>query len=275
MTIENEFIEKGISKNQLEDFFEEEYPRAGYTGCEIQRTPMGVKITIYADKPGLIIGRGGGRINEITEKLEKDFGFEDPQIDVEEIEKPELDASIMAKEIKNAIENEANYKRVASGVLRSIMRRGAAGAEIIISGKLSGARGRSQRFQDGYMKSCGEPAKKLVDRAVMHAKTKPGTIGVKVKIMEEKPGEGLEEEEEPKEEEEEEEEEFELKEEKINEIIDSSITGAKDKIEDIEEELGLEEYKEILEYEMDDKKRKGMMKFLKKKVDKFEVEEDE
>ncbi len=269
MTLEREFIEKGISKTELEDFFEEEYPRAGYTGCDIKRTPMGVKITIYADKPGLIIGRGGGRINEITEKLEEDFGFEDPQIDVEEVEKPELDARIMAKEIKNAIENGASHKRVAGGVLRSIMNRGAAGAEIKISGKLSGARGRTERFQDGYMKSCGEPAKRLVDKAVMHAKTRPGTIGIKVKIMEEKPDEGLEQVEELEEEEEvkEEEEEFELTEEKVNEIIDSSISEAKDKIKEIEDELDLEDYKKILDYEMDDKKRKGMMKFLKKKVD--------
>ncbi|MFP4116619.1 MAG: 30S ribosomal protein S3 [Candidatus Aenigmatarchaeota archaeon] len=276
MTLEREFIKKGINKNQLEDFFEREYPRAGYTGCDIKRTPMGVKITIYADKPGLIIGRGGGRIDEITEKLEEDFGFEDPQIDVDEIEKPELDAKIMAKEIKNAIENGASYKRVAGGVLRSIMNRGAAGAEIKISGKLSGARGRTERFQDGYMKSCGEPAKRLVDKAVMHAKTKPGTIGVKVKIMEEKPDEGLkdvEEETEEEEKEEETEEEFDLTEEKVNEIIDSSISGAKDKIREIEDELDLEDYKKILDYEMDDKKRKGMMKFLKKKVDEFSEEE--
>ncbi len=271
MTLEKQFVEKGIKKNQLEDFFEREYPRAGYTGCDIQRTPMGVKITIYADKPGLIIGRGGGRINEITEKLEKDFGFEDPQIDVQEIEKPELDASIMAKEIKNAIENGANYRRVASGVLRSIIQRGAAGAEISISGKLSGARGRTERFQDGYMKSCGEPAKRLVDKAVKHAKTLPGTIGVKVKIMESKPEEefgGTEEKVEVGDEKEG--KGFELTEEKINEIVDSSISDAKKSIEEVEKNLGIEEYKKILDYEMDDKKRKGMMKFLKKKIDGLE-----
>ncbi|MFP4115851.1 MAG: 30S ribosomal protein S3 [Candidatus Aenigmatarchaeota archaeon] len=266
MTLEKQFIDKGIKKGQLEEFFEEEYPRAGYTGCDIRRTPTGVKITIHADKPGLIIGRGGGRIDEVTQKLGEEFGFEDPQIDVQEIEKPELDAKIMAKEIKNAIESGANYKRVAGGVLRSIMERGAAGAEISISGKLSGARGRTVRFQDGYMKSCGEPAKKLVDKAVEHAKTKPGTIGVKMKIMERKPDEK----EEREEEEEVEEEEFELTEEKVNEIVDSSINDAKEKIEEIDEHLDIEDYKTILEYEMDDKKRKGMTKFLKRKVEEKE-----
>ncbi len=262
MTLERDFIKKGINKNQLEDFFEREYPRAGYTGCDIQRTPMGVKITIYADKPGLIIGRGGGRINEITQKLKEDFGFEDPQIDVQEIEKPEFDANIMAKEIKNAIENNANYRRVANGVLRSIMRRGAAGAEISISGKLSGARGRTERFQDGYMKSCGEPAKRLVDVAVKHAKTKPGTIGVKVKIMKEKPEEGMKE----REVEEEEKGSFELTDEKLNGIVDSSIAGAKEKIESMKGDLSSENYKKILDYETDFKNRKGMISYLEKKI---------
>ncbi len=277
MTLEKQFIDKGIKKNQLENFFEREYPRAGYTGCDIQRTPMGVKITIYADKPGLIIGRGGGRIDEITKKLEEEFGFEDPQIDVQEIERPELDAKIMAKEIKNAIESGANYRRVGSGVLRSIIQRGAAGAEIEISGKLSGSRGRTERFQDGYMKSCGEPAKRLVDEAVVHAKTKPGTIGVKVRIMEEKPEEIFEkelvEEDADAETEEREEEEFELGEDKINDIIDSSIKEAKEKIKDLDENLTLDDYKEILEYEVDDKKRKGMLKFLEKRVDNMEEDE--
>ncbi len=272
MTLEKEFIKKGINKNQLEDFFEREYPRAGYTGCDIQRTPMGVKITIYADKPGLIIGRGGGRINEITQKLGEDFGFEDPQIDVQEIEKPELDASIMAKEIKNAIENNANYRRVASGVLRSILRRGAAGAEISISGKLSGSRGRTERFQDGYMKSCGEPAKRLVDKAVEHAKTRPGTIGVKVKIMKERPDEGLKKED-KKTEETTEERKFELTEDKLNEILDSSISEGKEKIKKLEGDLQLENYKKILDYETDFKNRKGMLKFLESKIK--ELEEDE
>ncbi len=268
MALEKKFIEKGIKKNKIEDFFEGEYPRAGYTGCDIRRTPMGVKITIYADKPGLIIGRGGGRINEITEKLEGEFGFENPQIDVQEVEKPELNARIMAKEIKNAIENGANYRRVGRGVLRSIMRRGAAGVEIEISGKLSGARGRTERFQDGYMKSCGEPAKRLVDRWVEHAKTRPGTIGVKVKIMKERPTEGMEEPEEG----DEETKAFEMTQERINNIIDSPIKEAKEKLKDVEDHLERKDIEEILEYEMDVKNRKGMVNFLEKMVEEREDE---
>jgi small subunit ribosomal protein S3 len=222
---------------------------------------MGVKITIYADKPGLIIGRGGSRIDEVTQKLEGKFGFEDPQLDVQEIEKPELNAKIMASEIKNAIERGASYRRVANGVLRSIMERGAVGAEIRISGKLSGARGRTEKFQDGYLKSCGEPAKRLVDEAVEHAKTKPGTIGVKVRIMEKKPVEGM------AVQEEEEEETFELDEEKVEEIVGTTISDGKEKVEELEDELDIEKYEKLLEYEENDKDRKGMKKFLKKKME--------
>lgn len=257
MTLEKKFIKKGINKAKLEEFFSEEYETAGYTGCEIRRTPMGVKITLYADKPGLIIGRGGGRIDEVKEKLEEKFGFEDPQLDVKEIEKPELDPEIMAKEIKNAIERGANYRRVANGVLRSIMERGAVGAEIRVSGKLSGARGRTDKFEDGYLKSCGEPAKKLVDEAVAHAKTRPGTIGVKVRIMERKPGEvGEVEEKKPK---------TELTDDLIDEILGSSIADGKEMIQELEE-LGSEDLERLLELEEERKDRKGMKKYLKRKI---------
>lgn len=257
--MEKQFVEKGIKKAKLEEFFKEQYGRAGYSECDIRRTPMGVKITLYADKPGLIIGRGGSRIDEVREKLEEKFGFEDPQLDVQEIEKPELNAEIMAKEIKNAIESGASRRRVANGVLRSIMERGAVGAEIRISGKLSGARGRTEKFQDGYLKSCGEPAKRLVDEAVAHAKTKPGTIGVKVKIMESKPEEG-------REVEEEEEEEFELGDETINKILDQSIADGKEMIEELEDEVSKKDYEKMLKYEKDGKDRKGMKQFLKDKI---------
>lgn len=265
MTLERGFIEKGIKKANLEEFFSEEYERAGYSSCEIRRTPMGVKITIYADKPGLIIGRGGGRINELREKLEEKFGFEDPQLDVKEIEKPELNPKIMAEELKNAIERGGRYRRVANGILRSIMERGAVGVEIRISGKLSGARGRTEKFEDGYLKSCGEPAKRLVKESVAHAKTKPGTIGIKVRIMERKPEE-LEGEMEP-EEEEIEEEKFELSDEKITEIVSASIKEGKDKIEEVEEELEVEDWEKLLEYEKDGKDRKGMVNYLENKIE--------
>lgn len=272
MTLEKQFIDKGINKSNLEEFFEEEYGRAGYAGCEIRRTPMGVKLTIYADKPGLIIGRGGSRINEVREKLEEKFGFEDPQLDVQEIEQPELNAKIMAKEIKNAIESGASYRRVANGVLRSIIERGAVGAEIRVSGKLSGARGRTEKFQNGYLKSCGEPARKLVQEAVEHAKTKPGTIGVKVRIMKEKPKEGFEEETEEEGTEEEEEESVEFSEEMINKILDQSISDGREMIEELEGELSKEDYEKILEYEKDGKNRKGMVQFLEKKIEDIEGE---
>lgn len=268
MTLEREFIEKGLKKANLEEFFSEEYERAGYSSCEIRRTPMGVKITIYADKPGLIIGRGGGRIDELREKLEEKFGFEDPQLDVKEIEKPELNPKIMAEELKNAIERGGSYRRVANGILRSIMERGAVGAEIRISGKLSGARGRTEKFEDGYLKSCGEPAKRLVKEAVAHAKTKPGTIGIKIRVMERKPEEleGKEELEEG----EGEEEEFELSDEKIAEIVSASIKEGKDKIEEVEDQLEVEDWEKLLKHEKDGKNRKGMVDYLEGKIEDLE-----
>lgn len=260
--MESQFIDEGLRKSKLEEFLSEELQGAGYSHSEFRRTPMGIKVKIYAAKPGLVIGRGGEKIRELTEKMKNEFGFEDPQIDVEEIEKPELHAKIVANEIKSAVERGTNYRRVSGGILRSIMERGAAGAEIKVSGKLSGSRGRTDKFMDGYLKSTGEPAKELVDEAVAHAKTKPGTIGIKVRIMRELPDERKEDETEDK--------ERKVEEDRIEETLGGSIADAKSDIESMAPDKGALE--RILDLEEEWKDRKGMKSFLEKEISEKEGE---
>lgn len=233
---------------------------------------MGVKIVIHADKPGLIIGRGGRRINEVTEKLEKEFGFDKPQLDVQEIDDSVLNAKIVANEIKNTIERGFNYKRTAKGIMRSMQRRGAVGAEIKVSGKLSGSRGRTDKFTFGYLKSCGEPAKRLVDRAVVHAKTKPGTLGIQVRIMREKPE--MLREKEAEREAEKAAESRKIDEDDIVEILDKSISDATEELVEEYSELKDETIERIITLEEEGKDRKGMKQFLKGRLEK-EKEEDE
>lgn len=266
MAIEKQFIERGIRKFRLEEFFENEFERAGYSHCEIRRTPMGVKIVIHADKPGLIIGRGGRRINEITDKLEDKFGFEDPQLDVQEIEDSVLNAKIVANEIKNTIERGFNYKRTVKGIMRSMQEKGAVGCEVKVSGKLSGSRGRTDKFTFGYLKSCGEPAKRLVDEAVVHAKTQPGTLGVKVRIMTEKP-EDLREQEVDEEVVETTEEYDEVSDEDIVEILSKSIKDAKETLDEEYEKMKTEDIEKMIEFEEEGKDRKGMKEFLEQKLE--------
>src|SRR5881397_3302923 len=104
MTIEKLFVKEGIKESEVEEYLKEKFKKAGYSRTMIERTPMGTRIIIFAHKPGLVIGKSGKRINEITEEIKKKFGFENPLVDVKEVENPFLDAQIIADRISKALE---------------------------------------------------------------------------------------------------------------------------------------------------------------------------
>lgn len=179
------FVKQGIRGVEIEKFIKTRFPMGDYSKMELQRTPLGNKIVIYTNKPGRIIGRGGKNINEMTDALRGKFGLENPQIDIKSIRNPNLDAKIVAKQITSALEKGYNHKKIGNLTLKRIMDAGAIGAQIIISGKLGGGKGVMSKFIEGYLKHSGQPAKELVDYGFEEAKTKPGKIGVRVKIMKE------------------------------------------------------------------------------------------
>ena len=118
---EKQLINENIRQLRIEEFLSKEFSRAGYSHADIQRTPMAIRITVFAQKPGMVIGRGGKTIDAITKVLKKDFGIDNPQLDVQEIESPDLDANIVAKQIAAAIERGLNYRRVANLTLQRVM----------------------------------------------------------------------------------------------------------------------------------------------------------
>jgi small subunit ribosomal protein S3 len=184
---EKQFIEKGARKVRLDEFLADELEGAGYSHAEIERTPTSTKIVVHAQKPGLVIGRGGSRIQELTEDMEEAFDFENPQIEVNEIENPDADAKVVAKSIADWLEKGGHAKRVGYTYLRRMKEAGVIGAELEITGKLSGNRGRTEKFSFGYVKRCGNTSKENVQSGYELARTKPGAIGVKVRIMKEMP----------------------------------------------------------------------------------------
>ncbi|QKQ98837.1 30S ribosomal protein S3 [Candidatus Nanohaloarchaea archaeon] len=184
---EKKFIQKGARKVRLHEFLEEELEGAGYSHADLVRTPTSAKIVIYAQRPGLVIGRGGSRIKELTADLEEEFDFDNPQIEVNEIEEPDADAEVVAKSIANWLEKGGHAKRVGYTYIRRMKEAGVTGAEVEITGKLSGNRGRTEKFSFGYVKRCGNTSKENVDKGYELARTKPGAIGVKVRMMKEMP----------------------------------------------------------------------------------------
>ncbi len=183
MADEQAFIEDGLQRTQIDEFFEDELGRAGYGGMDIAKTPMGTQIVLKAEKPGMVIGKGGKNIRKITTELEDRFDMEDPQIDVQEVEEPDLNARVVADKLANALERGWYFRRAGHTTIDRIMESGALGAEIVLSGKVTGARSRVEKFNRGYIKHNGEPAENVVDSGKGVAVMQLGTIGVNVKII--------------------------------------------------------------------------------------------
>jgi small subunit ribosomal protein S3 len=183
MADEHQFIEDGLQRSQIDEFFADELGRAGYGGMDVAKTPMGTQIVLKAEKPGMVIGKGGKNIRKVTTELEDRFDLDDPQIDVQEVDEPDLNARIVADRLGNALERGWYFRKAGHTTIDRIMEAGALGAEIVLSGKVTGARSRVEKFNRGYIKHNGEPAQEIVDEGQGVAVMKLGTIGVTVKII--------------------------------------------------------------------------------------------
>jgi small subunit ribosomal protein S3 len=157
--------------------------RAGFGGLDIQRTPLGTRVTLLAERPGLVIGRRGKSIKGLTQDMITLFDFDNPQIEVEEVKNPAVNAQIMADKLASALERGWHFRRAGHSTVRRIMESGARGCQVTISGKLTGRRHRTEKFKQGHIKHCGEPKFIWMKEGFSVAKVKLGVIGVKVLIM--------------------------------------------------------------------------------------------
>ena len=181
--IERKFVNEGKTRVMLDLFLKKRLVRAGYAGVDLQKTPLITRIIIRVERPGLVIGRKGQTLRQLTQEIEEKFSLENIQIKVEDISVPELDAIVMANRIARSLERGLHFRKVMLRAKDQIMEAGALGCEIVISGKLVGKGGmaRKERTTAGYLKKAGEPAKQV---RVAHAQAlkKAGIIGVTVRI---------------------------------------------------------------------------------------------
>ncbi len=176
-------IVENMRRVLLKEYLMKETRRAGFGGLDIQRTPMGTRVTLQSERPGLVIGRKGGAIKSLTDAVERQFKFDNPQIEVQEVANPSLNAQIMAEKLANALERGWHFRRAGHSTVRRIMEAGGKGCLVIIAGKLTGQRHRTEKFKAGHIKYCGEPRNLWMGRGFAIAKLKPGVIGVTVEIM--------------------------------------------------------------------------------------------
>ena len=181
--IEKDFVTEGLRRTRIDEYLQSELERAGYGGMEVQVTPLGTMVVVYAERPGMVIGRGGKTVRAITQNLKTKFDLENPQVEVKEVDVPELNPKIMAYKIANMLQRGMHFRRVAYTTIRRIMGSGAQGVEVTISGKIRGARSATAKFSDGYIKKCGEPSIRLVKEGFATVQLKPGVLGIYVRIM--------------------------------------------------------------------------------------------
>ena len=182
--IEKGFTKQAVNKVRLYQYMKKELDRAGFTELDIVKTPLVTRIVIHVSKPGLAIGKGGQNIRALTDTISRDYGIENPQIEIKEITTPELDSKSVIDRMKSAIERGFAWRSVSFKTLEDVYRAGAQGVEIILSGKLAGKGGRKKqvRFSKGYMKKVGDQVK-LVDQAKVTSYPKVGAIGLTVRII--------------------------------------------------------------------------------------------
>lgn len=181
---EKKFVQFKKDEFAVKEYVKNSLGKGRISSVKVEYTPVGEKIIVATNKPGLVIGRRGERINELTTILKKRFKLENPHIEIKEITKPEFDAQIVADEIALSLERlgSLKFKTIAYRMLQKIIDAGALGVEIRLGGKLPSERARSWRFASGYLKKVGDTAK-IVDKAQSLAKTIPGIVGVKVAIL--------------------------------------------------------------------------------------------
>ena len=184
MASERKFIRENTKRTLIKNFLLQEIEGAGFGGMNIQRTPIGTRVNILVERPGMVIGKGGAKIKELTDNIRTKFDVENPQIEIQEAgSQAALNAQIMAEKLAEALERGWHFRRAGHSTVRRIMNAGAKGCQIVIAGKLTGARHRTEKFTEGHVKYCGEIAKEVMDVGYASAKLKAGVLGVKIRIM--------------------------------------------------------------------------------------------
>lgn len=183
--IERQIVASNLKELKIQEYITSQLKNLGQSHIKLQKTPLGEKIVIYASRPGLIVGRKGQNIKKLTQDLKDNFELENPQIEINEVEVPEMDAQIVGERIAGSLEKfgTQRFKGIGHRVMADTMRVGALGIEILITGKIPSSRSKRWRFYQGYLKKCGDIALTGVHYAYTVANLKTGTVGIQVRIM--------------------------------------------------------------------------------------------
>jgi len=183
LSVTKYFVKDASRRLEIDEHLAKELKRAGYSHVELTKSPVGTRVVIYAAKPGMVIGRRGQSIKDLTKLLEQKFSIENPQLSVATIDIPELDPKVIAAQVAMALQRGVHFRRAAYWGIQRVLESGASGVEIVIRGKLTTERSRFEKFKAGYLPRVGEPVLKYVKEAVQDIQLKQGLFGIKVRIL--------------------------------------------------------------------------------------------
>ncbi len=176
----NNYATKLIEDDKIRKYLNARLSKAGVSKIIIERTLKLITVTINTARPGIIIGKGGQEVDKIKEELKK-LTQKEVQINISEIKRPELDATLVANTVARQIEGRISFRRAVKTAIASTMRLGAEGIKITVSGRLGGAEmARSETYKEGRI-----PLHTLradIDYAIVEAHTTYGRLGIKVWI---------------------------------------------------------------------------------------------
>ena len=181
----NWFGGKDFGDNLVEDqkirkYLNERLAKASVSKIVIERTLKLVTITICTARPGIVIGKGGQDVDKLKEELKKLYD-KDIQINIFEVKKPDLDATIVANNIARQVEGKIAYRRAIKMAVANTMRAGAEGIKVQITGRLNGAEmARKEMYKEG--RTPLHTFRADIDFCQAEALTKVGLLGIKVWI---------------------------------------------------------------------------------------------
>ena len=177
----NDYGDKIAEDDKIRKYIRARLFKASVSRVIIERTLKLVTVTITTARPGIIIGKGGQEVDKLKEELKKITGKE-VQINIFEIKRPELDATLVAASIARQIESRISYRRAIKMAIAAATRMNAEGIKVQISGRLNGAEmARSEHYKEGRVPLSTFRAD--IDYAFVESNTTYGKLGVKVWIM--------------------------------------------------------------------------------------------
>jgi small subunit ribosomal protein S3 len=175
---ENNYSELLQQDLRLRSQLKQRLAHAGVSEVDIERAADKLRVTIYTSRPGIIIGRKGAEVDKLRDDLQKQMGQE-VHINIQEIQRPELDAQLVAQSIAGQLERRVAFRRAMRKAMESAFRFGAKGVKIMVSGRLGGHDiARTEWYQEGRLPL--HTLKADIDYGFAPAKTTHGAIGVKV-----------------------------------------------------------------------------------------------